>query len=319
VQEAPRSALREIDGANLSPAITSLPVACLNCGTALSGKYCAECGQAVIDPDPTLRELAHELAEGFLNWDGKLLATVRALVTSPGALTREYLAGRRVRFISPLRVYLTCSFLYFFVKAVLPDAPLQISGASADAGKAPSARASSVQIGILTVQQDDNAESVRELEQLGKRGDGFSSAWGRHFAAALRDTRRLSAAVTANLPRVMFVLVPLYAALVALVFRRRRMRYPQHLAFALHVHAFLFLALLPTLITRIVDIAWVEATFVATSFALIAVHLVLATRRVYAVSTGGAIATSALIAGAYFVAFLAAMIALFVGVVFATF
>jgi hypothetical protein len=319
VREAPRSALREGDGANLSPAVTSSPVACLNCGAALSGKYCSECGQPVIDPNPTLRELAHELAEGFLNWDGKLLGTLRMLVTSPGTLTTEYLAGRRVRFISPLRVYLTCSFLYFFVKAVLPDAPMQINGRPAAVGKGSTSRASSVQIGILTVQQDDDAQSVKELDELAKRDKGIAGAWGRHFGAALRDSRKLATAVKANVPRMMFVLVPLYAALVALVFRRRRMRYPQHLAFALHVHAFLFLALLPTLITRVVDIGWVEAAFVLTSFVLIAIHLVLATRRVYEVSTGGAIARSALIGAAYFVAFVAAMIALFVGVVFASF
>jgi hypothetical protein len=318
VQEAPRSAVRESVGADLSPAGGSLPAACLNCGAPVSGKFCAECGQPVIDPNPTLRELGHELAAGFLNWDGKLLGTLRALVTSPGSLTKEYLAGRRVRFISPLRVYLTCSFLYFFVKAVLPDAPLQISGTTAAVGKG-AARASSVQIGMLTVQQDDSAQSIRDLERLGTRDKGVAGAWGRHFSAALHDTRKLSAAVTANIPRMMFVLVPLYAALVALVFRRRRMRYPQHLAFALHVHAFLFLALLPTLVTRIIDVGWVEAIFVAVSFALIAAHLVLATRRVYGVSTGGAIARSALIAGAYFVAFTAAMIALFVAVVFASF
>ena len=79
---------------------------CLNCGTNVQLTYCPECGQREIDSDPTLREFLHELAEEFLHWDGKLLTTFRLLVARPGALTCEYLAGRRVRYISPLRVYL---------------------------------------------------------------------------------------------------------------------------------------------------------------------------------------------------------------------
>ena len=96
---------------------------CLNCGTNIQLTYCPECGQAEIDSDPTLREFLHELAEEFLHWDGKLVKTFRLLVMRPGSLTCEYLAGKRVRFISPLRVYLTCSLLFFFVSAIVPLVP----------------------------------------------------------------------------------------------------------------------------------------------------------------------------------------------------
>ena len=316
MQEAPRTAPALDAGAELSPASVHAPTACLNCGATVDHAFCAECGQPVIDPDPTLRELVHELAEGFLNWDGKLLGTLRLLVTSPGMLTKEFLAGRRVRFISPLRVYLTCSFLYFFVKAMLPDVQLQITTTSSEAGKGASPHASAMQIGVVTVQQSDETESPREIEKQAKSDDGVKSRWFRHFAVALRDKGRLSAAVASNVPRMMFVLVPLFATLTALAFRRRRMRYPQHLAFALHVHAFLFLALLLTLVTRVVKIGWFDAIVVVASFGAIAAHIVLATRRVYEVSTGGAIAKSSVIAAAYFVAFGLAMAALFIGVVF---
>ncbi|MEO8563555.1 MAG: DUF3667 domain-containing protein [bacterium] len=290
------------------------PVPCLNCGAVVAHQYCPECGQARTDPDPTLRELLHELAADFLNWDGKLLGTLRQLVTAPGSLTVEYLAGRRARFISPLRVYLTCSVLFFFVKALLPDAPLNIRATTV--GRATSAKATATRIGVITVQESDEAESLRELDKLAASSDGLSRLWGRHFASALRNKAALSASVTTNIPRMMFVLVPIYAALVALVFRRRRMRYPKHLAFALHVHAFLFLALMLTLAPRIVKAGWVNAVLVLTSVCLVAAHLVLATRGVYAVSTGGAIGRSALIAAAYFVVFVLASVALFGLVVF---
>ena len=95
-----------------------------------------------------------------------------------------------------------------------------------------------------------------------------------------------------SIPNVMFVLVPIFAGLVALVFRSRRMRYPQHLAFALHTHAFLFLALIPTLAPRVTRNAVVDALAVISSFGAIAVYMVLAMRRVYGGSLRGAILRS---------------------------
>ena len=102
---------------------------------------------------------------------------------------------------------------------------------------------------------------------------------------------------------MMFVLVPLFAALAALIFRGRRMHYPKHLTFALHSHAFLFLALIPTLVPRITTNSVVSAIAVAGSFLAIAIYLVLAVRRVYGGTALGVIARSAALTAIYFVAF----------------
>jgi hypothetical protein len=111
---------------------------------------------------------------------------------------------------------------------------------------------------------------------------------------------------------MMFVLVPLFAALIALVFRSRRMHYPKHLTFALHAHAFLFLALIPTLVPRIAPKAPIGAALsaiaVIVSFSAIAVHLVLAIRRVYGGTLGSIIARGALLAAAYFACFTIALL-----------
>jgi hypothetical protein len=109
----------------------------------------------------------------------------------------------------------------------------------------------------------------------------------------------------------MFVLVPIFAGLVALVFRGRRMRYPQHLAFALHTHAFLFLALVLTLAPRVVRSPVLDALAVAASFISIAIYMVLAVRRVYGGSAWSAILRSGAVAATYFAAFTVAMLLTF--------
>jgi hypothetical protein len=128
---------------------------------------------------------------------------------------------------------------------------------------------------------------------------------------AMRRGDQTAASLRQSMPNVMFVLVPIFAGLVALVFRGRRMRYPQHLAFALHTHAFLFLALIPTLAPRVIANAVVDALAVAASFGAIAVYSVLAVRRVYGGSLGGAILRSSALAATYFVVFTAAMLLTF--------
>ena len=86
---------------------------CLNCGAALDGPFCARCGQKAVHPKPTLHELLHDALEEFLHFDGKIVQTLRTLVTRPGQLTVDVVSGRRARYIAPLRLYLTVSVLFF--------------------------------------------------------------------------------------------------------------------------------------------------------------------------------------------------------------
>jgi hypothetical protein len=80
--------------------------ACLNCGAPLTGPYCAHCGQKKPHTDLTFRELLREATQELAQWDGKIPGTLRALFFKPGLLTVDFLAGRRARWLAPLRVYL---------------------------------------------------------------------------------------------------------------------------------------------------------------------------------------------------------------------
>jgi hypothetical protein len=268
-------------------------------------RFCPACGQPAIDPDPTLREFLHELAAELLHWDGKLVSTFRLLLTKPGELTRDYLAGRRVGYISPLKLYLTCSVLFFFLKALAPDVPLTVRTASG----------STTQAGPVTIQESSEDESLDALDKLSQSRKVTDRAFGAHMGNALRHSGELTAALRENVPRTMFVLVPLFAALAALVFRSRRMHYPKHLTFALHAHAFLFLALIPTLVPRLTSNVILSTIAVGGSFLVIAIYFVAAVRRVYGESMAGAVVRTGVLGALYFVAFMTAMLVTFAIVV----
>ena len=87
---------------------------CENCGAPLTGHYCAQCGQAAVDYRRSFRHVIADVLESFLNWDSKFFATIALLIFKPWRLTNEFLAGKRVRYVNPLRLYLLASILFFF-------------------------------------------------------------------------------------------------------------------------------------------------------------------------------------------------------------
>jgi hypothetical protein len=87
---------------------------CENCGAELVGPHCAQCGQAAIDYRRSFRHVIVDVLDSFLNWDSKFFATIGLLVVKPWRLTNEFLAGKRVRYLHPLRLYLLASILFFF-------------------------------------------------------------------------------------------------------------------------------------------------------------------------------------------------------------
>src|SRR6266478_2756089 len=87
---------------------------CENCGAELQGHWCAKCGQPAIDYRRSFRHVIADLLNEFLNWDSKFFATIGLLLVRPWKLTNQFLAGHRVRYVHPLRLYLLASILFFF-------------------------------------------------------------------------------------------------------------------------------------------------------------------------------------------------------------
>ncbi len=85
---------------------------CLNCGTRLIGAHCHACGQAG-HVHRSVGAIGHEIAHGVFHFEGKIWRTLPLLVLRPGELTRRYIAGERMRFVSPLALFLFTVFLMF--------------------------------------------------------------------------------------------------------------------------------------------------------------------------------------------------------------
>ena len=87
---------------------------CTDCGQPVDGRFCANCGQ----PTHVHRSLLHlgeEMLHGVLHFDARIWRTLPLLAFNPGRLTREWVQGRRTRYVSPLAMFLFTVFLMFFV------------------------------------------------------------------------------------------------------------------------------------------------------------------------------------------------------------
>ena len=88
---------------------------CHNCHTILSldNNFCPHCGQENHDLKVPIGHLAFEVFEGFTHFDTKFYNTMRAIFTSPGKITKDFLEGRRGRYVPPVRLYFLIAFVFF--------------------------------------------------------------------------------------------------------------------------------------------------------------------------------------------------------------
>ena len=102
------------------------PQGCANCGTGFVGHYCPHCGQEAQIRLPTVRKFVADLAEKYFALEGRLPLTLKMMFLRPGQMTVDYLEGRRQRYLSPLRLYLAASVLFFVGLSRVPGIDIEI-------------------------------------------------------------------------------------------------------------------------------------------------------------------------------------------------
>ncbi len=86
---------------------------CLNCGFEVPERYCSHCGQENTVQHETFGHLVKHFVADIFHYDSQFLLTLKYLLFRPGFLTREYMAGRRVRYVNPIKLYVFVSFVFF--------------------------------------------------------------------------------------------------------------------------------------------------------------------------------------------------------------
>jgi hypothetical protein len=260
------------------PPAAAPPPICLNCGAALHGHFCSDCGQRDVPPYPSVRELAVDAFWELSGWDGRFASTARALIARPGKLTREFLEGRRARYISPLRLYLMCSLVYFLLAAAAPNATgggLRVSSSVPSTATAADRVGSAAESAMRSDAPLDEARRAKTLADI-QRAPVILRPFLRRVVL---DPAGFKRGVRDALPRMLFALLPVFALIVALFYRGRK--YPEHLYFAIHLHAFTFLSLAVMELVKFTRVPGLVATVAFVAFLSIPVYATLAFRNAY--------------------------------------
>jgi ribosomal protein L40E len=88
---------------------------CLNCGSRLQGRFCHNCGQENLEPKESIGHLLTHFFNDVTQFDGKFFTTLKDLLIKPGFLSREYMSGRRVDYLNPVKMYLFTSAIFFLL------------------------------------------------------------------------------------------------------------------------------------------------------------------------------------------------------------
>jgi hypothetical protein len=216
---------------------------CPNCHAETAGNFCHQCSQETTLHPPSAREFLHEFIGHYVALEGKLWQSLWLLLLKPGTLTLEYIRGRRVRYVQPLRMYLTFSLIFF---AAIKLSGIQIVNTDLNDG-------TPVQVGqhapargpARTSIPNDQNESFQDAARLAER---IHHGWGAKTSAFVAQpadamVRQFSKAFFSYAPYAMFALMPVFALLLKLLYLGTGRRYGAHLLFALHANAFAFAAL----------------------------------------------------------------------------
>lgn len=114
---------------------------CANCDAVLGGRFCQDCGQPA-HVHRSLLHLAEELLHGIFHFETRAWRTLAELAWRPGGMIRDYIHGRRARYVPPLALFLFMMFALFLAFSMSsPLGHMKAEPAQA-AAAAPSAPAS---------------------------------------------------------------------------------------------------------------------------------------------------------------------------------
>ncbi len=254
---------------------------CLNCCAALAGRFCHECGQEDEDRRIPFRKLVSEAFGEVLSFDSRFFRSIRPLLLRPGFLTQEYMAGRRVRYLPPFRFYLIVSVVFFAALALNQSRLIQVGASDLSAPVIIGIRPDSTTTAALdTLTAGSESTTGAAPDTLA----GLPGFLARTLAKASADEDRLNREIRSALPRLMFLLMPLFALMLWLLHIRTRRLYIEHLVFALHLHTFAFLLLAVALLAGRMIGPRVGGALQGLAFLMVVAYLFRAMRRVYAQS-----------------------------------
>lgn len=255
---------------------------CENCGFPVQERFCSQCGQ---DSRPFQRSLGKILmaaADGFFDFDGRVVRSFIPLLTSPGKLTQEFLEGKRRSQVNPFQLYAFFSFLFFLtafhstsdnstgtylkLEGDTTHISAQIQRAGEEVFKEYGSRSLVLEYDSIQNSLPEKQRQVGPVRYFRRTMRGFADKMRRdpHVVLDLLNN------MTANIPNSMILLLPFFALMLKILYARRPYFYIEHLVFSIHIFCFYFIAGMGSILFGMFDLVLPVFFLVSTFYTLIA-------------------------------------------------
>mgnify|MGYP003724729095 CR=1 FL=1 len=233
---------------------------CPNCGTQLNEQmnYCHNCGQENHIKRATMKLLANDFFSSYFSVDSKLFRSLKYLLFNPSFLSLEYLNGKIEAYLRPIRLYIFISFTFFLLSSITSsstpsdDLTIKKDGVEVnldneinDAIAAEDSIAAK-QVKDAVTKTKNNPNSFNFFDDEEELSD-FENGINQKLKKIFSDERELNIFLNymrSKLPILLFLIIPVLAALLFIFFYKKNYYYIDHLVFAMHLQAFFFVLLI---------------------------------------------------------------------------
>jgi len=219
-------------------------------------KFCPNCGQENSDSRKTFHHLFVHFFEDLTHYENAFWKTIKNLLFKPSTLTKEYLSGKRLSYLAPVRLYIFISFITFLLIAMFPS---KING-DIDKGEKELNKEISQATKDLDIKKENkkyftflNMKKIDSIQKYGKENEKLnaSSYWFVEKASHVTEKYtkkeiyvKFVESFFHNLPKILFIIMPFFAFFLWLFHNKKRWYYFDHGIFTLHYFSFLLLIFL---------------------------------------------------------------------------
>lgn len=212
---------------------------CLNCDYSFieEENYCPNCSQENHDLKIPFKHFVEEFLEGIIHFDSKVWHSIKTLFIYPGKITKDFLAGKRVSFVPPIRLYVFFSFVFFFFLNMTINHKNDEKKIT-DIIKF-EAKGDSVDMTIDSLRAELESKSNKDIEEK-----EVKSKLLKILDMKGKDVNAINQTIYKYMSFVLFLLLPIFALIMKIVYYKSRKYYYEHFIAAIHYHVIVFIILL---------------------------------------------------------------------------
>ncbi|WP_163410481.1 DUF3667 domain-containing protein [Flavobacterium ajazii] len=222
---------------------------CLNCRHVVEQKFCPNCGQENSDSRKTFHHLFIHFFEDLTHYENAFWKTIRNLLFKPATLTKEYLSGKRLSYLAPVRLYIFISFITFLSLAMFPNKVNEkdISTEKTETNKEEAISNEKIDLGFKSMKEIDS------IQKYGPEKEKLSAfeywIYQKISTVTEHNTKdeileKFIESFFHNIPKILFIIMPFFAFFLWLFHDKKRWYYFDHGIFTLHYFSFLLLIFL---------------------------------------------------------------------------